>query len=230
VVLGGGICRAISVNGEERRLSFAGWIKEMGSTLNYSLGMDAFTSMRKINVRDVSLALFIEPKVKDLKVEQQVRSGQFKFPIGSAISVKLVKALAYHFRNISLIDQPYYNGPEPVDALMRVTLQGADVTMGVKSGFATVSTESYTRLALRAEIEDFREKKTVWVGTTQTKETGSHEEMGQMSYQEAGRGFAAGIDIAIDKAIGDLMYQMAKSQNLASFLDDLEKRNKGQHL
>lgn len=203
----------------------SGCAVQVTPALNSSLGMDAFTSMRTINVRDVSLALYIDPKVRGLSATQEVRAGHYTFPIGSALSAKLVKALAYHFKEIILIDEPHYSGPKPVGALMRVTLQDADVNMGVKPGFAKVSTESYVRLSVRAEIQDIQEKKTVWVGTTQTKETGTHEEMGQMSYQEAGRGFAAGIDIAIDKAVGDLMFQMSKSQNLAEFLDALEKKH-----
>ena len=106
-----------------------------------------------------------------------------------------------------------------IDGLMRVGFQDVDVNMGVKSGFSTVSTESYTRLSIRAEILDLNEKKTVWVGTTQANDPGAHEEMGQMTYQEAGRGFAASIDKAIDKAIGSLINQMGKSQNLNHYID-----------
>lgn len=110
-----------------------------------------------------------------------------------------------------------------MDALMRVDLQDVDVNMGVKSGFSTVSTEGYTRLSIRAEIRDIKENKTVWVGTTQAKETGRHEEMGQMTYQEAGRGFATSIDKAIDIAIGSLINQMSKSRNLNLYIAKWEE-------
>jgi len=209
-------------------LSFflSGCTVKVTPSLSSSLGMDAFENMREINVRDVSLALYIDPKIKNLQAEQKIRTGEFTLPIGPAFSAKLIKALAYQFRTIVLVDQPSYQGAQPIDALMRVTLQDVDVTMDVKTGFAVITSESYTRIAVRAEIQDFQEKKSVWVGTTQTKETGQHQEMGQMSYQEVGRGFASGVDVAIDKAVGDLMNQMAKSPNLAKYFEIWEARSR----
>jgi hypothetical protein len=67
-------------------------------------------------------------------------------------------------------------------------------------------------------------KDTAWVGTTQAQTTGKHEEMAQMTYQEAGRGFAAGIDMAIDKVVGNLIHQMEKSQSLSSHLKTWEQK------
>lgn len=191
--------------------------------LSTSLGITAFDNMKKIELHNTSLGLYFDPKVKELKVDQKIKVGEFTFPIGSAFSVKLIKALAYHFRTIHLIDQPDYREEAPFDAIMIVTLQDIDMKMGVKSGFSTVSTESYIRISIRAEIKDKLEKKTVWVGATQVKETGSHQEYGQMTYQEAGRGFASAIDIGIDKAIGDLMDHMSRSDNLAKYFDIWEK-------
>lgn len=196
--------------------------------LSTSLGISAFDNMKKIELHDASLALYFEQRVKELSVNQKIKAGEFTFPIGSAFSVKLIKALSYHFRKIYLIEKPDYVDKAPWNAIMIVSLQDVDVQMDVKSGFATVSTESYTRIFIRAEIRDNLEKKTVWVGTTQVKETGSHQEYGQMTYQEAGRGFAAAIDIAIDKAIGDLMNQMARSDNLAKYFNIWEQRYRGE--
>lgn len=191
--------------------------------LSTSLGISAFDNMKKIELRDTSLALYFDPKLKELNVAQKIKVGEYTFPIGSALSVKLIKALAYHFRTIYLIDQPDYTEKAPSDAIMIVSLQDVDVKMETKAALFTVSTESYSRISIRTEIKDTFEKKTVWVGTTQVKETGSHHEFGQMTYQEAGRGFASAIDIAIDKAIGDLMNQMARSNNLAKYFDIWEK-------
>ena len=203
-------------------LGVAGCAVKVHPVLNSSLGIDAFENMKKIDPQDVSIALYIDPKLKDLKVSQKLKMGEYTFQMGDAFSVKLIKAISYKFRTIILIDTPNYTGDVPMDALMRVSLQDVDVNMGVKSGFSTVSTEGYTRLSIRAEIRDIKENKTVWVSATQAKETGTHEEMGQMTYQEAGRGFAASIDKAIDKALGSLINQMSKSRNLNLYIDKWE--------
>ncbi len=201
----------------------AGCTVKVHPILNSSLGIDAFENMEKIDPQDVSIALYIDPKLRNLKVNQNLKKGEYSFEIGNAFSAKLIKAISYKFKTIVLIDTPNYTGGDPLDGLMRVGLQDVDVNMGVKSGFSTVSTESYTRLSIRAEICDIKENKTVWVGTTQAKEIGAHEEMWQMTYQEAGRGFAASIDKAIDIAIGSLIHQMSKSQNLNLYIDKWEK-------
>ncbi len=204
-------------------LSAAGCAVKVHPALNSSLGIDAFENMNKIDPQDVSIALYIDPKLRDLKVSQKLKMGEYTFQVGDAFSVKLIKAIAYKFRTIILINTPNYRGDVPIDALMRVGFQDVDVTLRVKSGFSTVSTEGYTRLSIRAELRDIKENKIVWVGTTQAKATGAHEEMGQMTYQEAGRGFAAAIDKAIDKAIGSLINQMTKSSNLNRYIDKWER-------
>lgn len=203
-------------------LSVAGCAVKVHPELNSSLGIDAFENMKKIDPQDVSIALYIDPKLKDLKVSQKLKMGEYTFQMGNAFSVKLIKAISYKFRTIILIDTPNYRGDVPIDALMRVGLQDVDVNMGVKSGFSTVSTKGYIRLSIRAEINDIKENKTVWVGTTQARKTGTHEEMGRMTYQEAGRGFAASIDKTIDKAIGSLINQMSKSRNLNLYINKWE--------
>lgn len=195
--------------------------------LNSSLSMDAFEKMGKIDSRDVKLALYLEPKIKELKVEQEIKMGKYSFDIGKAFSAKLIKALAYNFRTIYFTEKPDYTGTDPIDAIMYVNLQDVDVNLSTKAGFSTVYAEAYVRLSIRAEIKDVEEKKTIWVGTTQAKETASHQEMGAMYYQEAGRGYAMGIDSAIDKAIGDLINDMSKSQNLRSYIDKWEQKHKG---
>ncbi|ABA56525.1 MULTISPECIES: hypothetical protein [Nitrosococcus] len=208
-------------------IGVAGCTVKVAPSLDSSLGMDAFENMRQINMRDVSLALYLDPKLKNLNVEQKIRMGEFSFDIGRAFSAKLVKALAYNFRTIHIIDTLSYSGPEPVDALMRVSLQDMDVNMAMRTGFATISTEAYSRLSIRAEIQDAQENRTIWVGTTQAKEEGGSQEMGQMTYQEAGRGFASTMSSAIDKAIGDLLGQMNKSSNLHNYLAKWEQKNNG---
>ncbi|NWH06913.1 hypothetical protein [Desulfobacter latus] len=205
---------------------FCGCTVAVQPRLNSSLGMDAFENMKSIDLHDVDVALYFDPKLKDLKVNQKLKMGEFTFDIGRSFSAKFLKALAYSFKTIHLSGTPAYKGTESIDAIVRVTLEDVDMNMGVKSGFATVSTETYTRLSIRAEIYDQKEKRVVWVGTTQAKESGKHEEMGQMTYQEAGRGIACSVDTTVDKAIGNLINQMSKSSNLSKYISTWEQ-NKG---
>jgi len=191
--------------------------------LNSSLSMDAFEKMGKIDVQDIKLALYIDPKIKELRIEQNVQSGKFSFNVGRAFSAKLIKALAYNFKTIHFIESPNYTGTDTIDAVMYVNLEDVDLNLSLKSGLTTVSAETYTRLS----IKDFEEKKTIWVGTTQAKESATHQELGPMYYQEAGRGYAMAIDSTIDKAIGDLISDMSKSQNLSVYIDKWEQKRKG---
>jgi hypothetical protein len=208
-------------------LELLGCAVKVSPPLSSSLGMDAFEYMKKIELRDASLALYIDPNIKGLKADQNIKMGEFTFYIGKAFSVKLIKALAYNFKTIYILDRPNYADLKDVDAVMIVSLQDVDVNLGVSSGFAKVASTSDTRLAIRAEIRDIEEQKTVWVGTTQAKESGKHEEMGQMTYQEAGRGFAMSIDSVVDKAIGDIIQQMSKSQNLQNYFIKWQQKRKG---
>src|SRR3990167_2364249 len=208
-------------------LGITGCAVNVTPVLNSSLSMDAFEKMGKIDVQDVKLALYIDPKIKELKLEQNVQSGKFSFNIGRAFSAKLIKALAYNFKTIHFIESPNYTGTDTIDAVMYVNLEDVDLNLSLKSGLTTVSAETYTRLSIRAEIKDFEEKKTIWVGTTQAKESATHQELGPMYYQEAGRGYAMAIDSTIDKAIGDLISDMSKSQNLSVYIDKWEQKRKG---
>ena len=208
-------------------LGITGCAVSVTPVLNSSLSMDAFEKMGKVDFHDVKLALYLDPKIKELKVEQHIKSGNFSFDVGNAFSAKLIKALAYNFRTIYFIEKPEYTGTDTLDAVMYVDLQDVDVNLSTKAGFSTVYAEAYVRLSIRAEIKDAEEKKTIWVGTTQAKETASHQEQGVMYYQEAGRGYAKAIDSAIDKAIGDLVNDMSKSQNLSLYIDKWEQKHRG---
>ena len=161
-------------------LGITGCAVNVTPVLNSSLSMDAFEKMGKIDVQDVKLALYIDPKIKELKLEQNVQSGKFSFNIGRAFSAKLIKALAYNFKTIHFIESPNYTGTDTIDAVMYVNLEDVDLNLSLKSGLTTVSAETYTRLSIRAEIKDFEEKKTIWVGTTQAKESAIHQELGPM--------------------------------------------------
>lgn len=202
---------------------FTGCQIKVEPVLSSSLGISAFVNMKKVQLHDASVALYLDPEIRKLIIERKIRAGNFTFQVGEALSVKLIKALTYTFKAVYLIDKPAYTGPDKVDAIMSVSLQDIDVNLEVNSGFASVSTKSYTRFAIRAEMKDTVSKDTVWVGTTQSQTSGKHEEMAQMTYQEAGRGFAVGMDTAIDKVVGELIHQMGKSQNLVKYLKKWEQ-------
>ncbi len=193
---------------------------ELGTSLSY----EAFSSMQVIKMREVSLGLYLSPKLLEATASQSIKMGQFDFAIGKALAVKLTKAMAYQFQEVHILNDAA--SKDGIQAMMRVELQDIDSKMNVKPGWSTVSAESYTRLAIRAELLDVATGKVMWVGTSQVNQTGGVNEQ-ILTYQEAGRGFAAGFDAAIDKAIGDILSQMNKSQNLREYFKALEAAPRG---
>jgi hypothetical protein len=192
---------------------------QVNPDLDASLGYEAFSSMKIINLRDIALGLYLSPKLVNATASQSIKMGQFDFAIGKALAVKLTKAMAYQFQEVHLLENTA--SKENVQALMRIELQDIDSKMDLKSGWSTVSAESYTRLAIRAELQDATTGKIMWIGTSQVNQTGGINEK-ILTYQEAGRGFASGFDGAIDKAVGDLLRQMNKSQNLRNYFKAIE--------
>ncbi len=219
------IRRGLSVAALASLLLVTGCAKvQVNPDLNSSLGYDAFASMKVIKNRDISLGLNISSKLLEAKASQKIKMGEFDFAIGKALAVKLVKAMAYQFREVHILNDGASR--DGVQTIMRVELQDMDSKMDVTSGFTTVSAESYTRIALRAELIDAVDGKVMWVGTSQVNQTGGVTEAQILTYQEAGRGFAAGFDGAIDKAIGDILSQMNRSQNLRDYFKTLESAAK----
>ena len=196
---------------------------QVAPRLDSSLSYDAFSKMKRIEMKDAAVALNIEPELIDAEMTQSIKMGEFTFRIGETLAVKLIKGMAYQFKTIYLVDKPAVPAGVDAQALMRVSLQDIDAQMSLKPGFSTVTAESYTRLAVRAEIKDTESKQIVWVGTSQVSQTGGVNEQ-MLTYAEAGRGFAAGFDNAIDEAVGDLFYQMSKSQNLANYFAAWENK------
>lgn len=198
--------------------------------LSSSLSMDAFEKMGKIDLHDVKMALYIDPKLKEFKVDQNIKvtytRGHFSLLIGEAFSVKLIKALLYYFRTIYFIESPDYAGTDTIDAIMYINMEDIDVNLGFKIGITQVSTETHTRFSIRAEIKDVDEKKTVCVVSSQEEETINNQGQGPMYFQEAERQFAIALDNAIDKAIVNLINQMNKSQDLRSYINKWEQKNK----
>lgn len=189
---------------------------QVSPRLDSSLSYEAFSRMKCLKVKDASIALYLDPNLVNAKCTQSIKMGNFSFDLGKAIAVKFIKGMSYQFKTIYLVDKPAIPKHLNAQALMRVSLQDIDTKMDVHTGFSSVSAESYTRLAIRAEIKDLSEKRIVWVGTTQVSQSRNVNEM-MLTYSEAGRGFAAGFNDAVDKAVGDLLYQMNKSQNLKKY-------------
>ena len=188
--------------------------------LGTSLGMRAFESMKVIERHNISVGLYIDPKLRSYKVTATIRSGNYEFNLGEALSTKLIKALAYQFNRVKLAEN--LADAKTEDAIFIISLKDIDVQLKAVSGLAKVEAKSYVRLALRAELRDTKNNRIVWVGTTDAKEELVHEEMGEMHYQEAGRGFARAIDRAIDHAIGDILAQMSKSANFKKYVNEKE--------
>lgn len=201
----------------------------VNTPLSTSLGMDAFSSMRRIDIRNTSLALKIDPELLNATIKQKIRDGDYSFEVGKAFAAKFIKGLAYNFKTIEIVDQSVPSGTPGFDAELRITLQDMDATLNVRSGFTNVHAEGYTRLSVKAEMRDIAEDRIIWVGTTQVSEEAQHSEYARMSYQEAGRGFAEGIDRAIDKAVGDLLKQINKSQSLEQAFHKWEEAKGGNH-
>lgn len=192
---------------------------QVNPELGTSLGYEAFSNMKIIKIRNISLGLYLTPKLLDAKASQTIKMGQFDFAIGKALAVKLTKAMAYQFQEVHLLDNAA--SKDGIQAIMRVELQDIDSKMDLKTGWSTVSAESYTRLVIRSELQDVATGRVMWVGTSQVNQSGGLNEQ-ILTYQEAGRGFAAGFDGAIDKAIGDLLNQMNRSQNLREYFHTVE--------
>jgi len=192
--------------------------------LGTSLGMRAFESMKVIERHNISVGLYIDPKLRSYKVTATIRSGNYEFNLGEALSTKLIKALAYQFNRVKLAGN--LADAKTEDAIFIISLKDIDVQLKAVSGWTKVEAKSYVRLALRAELRDTKNNRIVWVGTTDAKEELVHEEMGEMQYQEAGRGFARAIDRAIDHAIGDILAQMAKSANFKKYVNEKEGKQR----
>jgi hypothetical protein len=105
--------------------------------------------MGEIRRRNVFIALYIPPEFRNLTLEQQLRNGNFRFPIGEAFATKLVKALSYNFDRIRIMKTSDDLGSQRPDAVMRIELQDADLNVAATPGFATVDASSYLRHVLR---------------------------------------------------------------------------------
>ncbi len=193
--------------------------------LSKSFGISTFENMGEIRRRNVFIGIYIEPKLRNLVLEQNLNNGNFRFPVGQAFSTKLVKAMSYNFDRIRILKKPDELGGQRPDAVMRVQLKDADLNLEVTPGFATIDASSYLRLAVRAQLTD-TSGRVVWVGAATSKGEHKGQTLGQMRYLEASHYYAIGVDIAIEKSVAELVRQVTQSENMQQYLTLWEKKRK----
>lgn len=99
--------------------------------LSTSLGVGAFENMGDLNQRDVHIALFVDQKLRDLNLTGEYKFTKFEFPAGEAFSAKLIKALSYNFRRITLLKtREAAVNPVP-DATLEVGIQDAHLSFEI---------------------------------------------------------------------------------------------------
>ena len=190
--------------------------------LSKTFGFTTFENMGEIRRRNVFIGLYIPSEFRNLTLEQQLRNGNFRFPVGEAFATKLVKALSYNFDRIRIMKKPDDFGAQRPDAVMRIELQDADLNVTATPGFATVDASSYLRFAVRAQLTE-PGGRVVWVGAATSKGEYSGQTLLQMRYLEAGHYYAIGVDLALENAVADLVRQITQSENMQKNLDQWER-------
>lgn len=190
--------------------------------LSTSLGLPAIENMGELYQRNAAIAVYIEPKVRDLKLSGEYKFTKYEFPAGHAFTVKLLKALSYQFSRVVILKSLQTKPDPPPDAVMTVTLQDADMTFAIKPGFATVTTSSFARLVVRAELRD-AQGTIIWVGAARSEGQGEGQSR-MLTEEEAARQIALGVESAIDNTVADLIKQMTQSPNMRRYLHEWEQR------
>lgn len=193
--------------------------------LSTSLGLPAIENMGELYQRNASIAVYIEPKARDLILRGEYKYTKFEFRAGQAFTVKLLKALSYQFDRVVVLKNLQSKLESPVDAVMTVALQDADMSFEIKPGFAIITTSSFARLAIRAELRD-GQGTVVWVGTARSEGQGEGQARGQLTEEEAARQIALGVESAIDTTVADLIKQMTHSPNMRRYLQEWEQRRR----
>lgn len=195
------------------------------SSLSTSLGLPALENMGELYQRRASIGVYIEPKIRDLMLRGEYRYTIFEFRAGQAFAAKLLKALSYQFNRVVILKNLQSKPEPPVDAVMTVALQDADMSFEINPGFAVITTSSFARLAIRAELRD-QQGTVVWVGTARSEGQGEGQARGQLTEQEAARQIALGVESAIDTTVADLVKQMTQSPNMRRYLQEWEQRRR----
>jgi hypothetical protein len=193
--------------------------------LSTSLGITAFENMGDLNQRDVHVAVFVDPKLRELNLTGEYKFTKFEFPAGEAFTVKLIKALSYNFRRITLTKSRSAAVAPPPDATLEVEVQDAHLSFEINPKWATVDTQSFARLVVRAELKE-PEGRVVWVGVARAQGEGGGQARGVLLETDAARQIALGVERAIDSTVADLVKQMVESPGMQQALNDWEKRRK----
>jgi hypothetical protein len=181
--------------------------------------------MGELYRRNASIAVYVEPKARDLILRGEYKYTKFEFRAGQAFTVKLLKALLYQFDRVVILKNLQSKPESPVDAVMTVALQDADMSFEIKPGFAIINASSFARLAMRAELRD-GQGTAVWVGTARSEGQGEGQPRGQLTEEEAARQIALGVESAIDTTVADLIKQMTQSPNMRRYLQEWEQRSR----
>jgi len=203
----------------------AGCASSQVAQLSTSLGLAAFENMGDLNQRDVHVALFVDQKLRDLNLTGEYQFTKFEFPAGEAFTVKLVKALSYNFKRITLLKSRSGSLDPAPDATLEVGVQDAYLSFEISSKWATVDTQSFARLVVRAELKE-PSGRVVWVGVARAQGEGGGQARGQLLETDAARQIAVGVERAIDSTIADLIKQMVQSPGMQQSLKEWEQRRK----
>ncbi len=193
--------------------------------LSTSLGLAAFENMGDINQRDVHVAVFVDDKLRNLNLTGEYKFTKFEFPAGEAFTVKLLKALSYNFKRITLLrSRGSASDPAP-DAILDVEVQDAHLSFDISPKWATVDTQSFARLVVRAELKESNGR-VAWVGVARAQGEGGGQARGILLETDAARQIALGVERAIDSTIADLIKQMVQSPGMQQSLNEWEKRKR----
>lgn len=193
--------------------------------LSTSLGIAAFENMGDINQRDVHVALFVDQKLRELNLTGEYKFTKFEFPAGEAFTVKLIKALSYNFRRITLLKSRSASVEPAPDAILEVGVQDAHLSFEINPKWATVDTQSFARLVVRAELKEGNGR-VIWVGVARAQGEGGGQARGVLQETDAARQIALGVERAIDSTVADLMKQMVQSPGMQQAIREWEKRRK----
>ncbi len=193
--------------------------------LSTSLGIAAFENMGDINQRDVHVALFVDQKLRELNLTGEYKFTKFEFPAGEAFTVKLIKALSYNFRRITLLKSRSASVEPALDAILEVGVQDAHLSFEINPKWATVDTQSFARLVVRAELKEGNGR-VIWVGVARAQGEGGGQARGVLQETDAARQIALGVERAIDSTVADLMKQMVQSPGMQQAIREWEKRRK----
>lgn len=167
--------------------------------LSDSLGLKTFSNMGTIEKRNISIGLYIDPKLKELILAMEQGDVILKYYVGDNFTVKLIKALAYNVNKLKFLDQPYQSSANNLDATMIVELQDADIIVKVKDtqdGLAWKTTEAW--LAVKATLNDNDTGNIVWIGTTRAE--------------------SITMSMTIELTVAQLVRQITESANYAKYV------------